>query len=1277
MEKKFASNQRKLQAIIAMILSILFIFTALSNPIIANAYEPAEHDGSGRVPASIPYVVNLNMYESNEEDASTNEEAGYLCYAASGDRCGVMFYVIDDRAHIQAIGVILDEKGTEKYDMYHTYANDSELDDAIDAQRASGVEHPISNVSYVPNVSPVLYSGGWTSVGSDVMNYLTSDAGFDISINGVPMPCPRWADYVRQVPGGGEALKRLSEPNTKWQVIVEPVSVNYLYTEDTFPSDVEKIDNVVAGGGHQSFAAGSPVPLGSWQGERYLPRVFIGTARNLLKQSNNIEPGGSQYTYKFYNKQFPYSICLSNDIEVPIFVGGGAAGYRTIHGVSLSGAIPRLSSNISIEEGIGLASIEISAISLPPIHTFDGRNTPGNTEDPDTDEGKNGPCTIKKLYYTETLYQDGTVKEDADPQYRYFERVATTETNGTTAYVSIDEEEGYEIELWKRSTENATFRTKEDMNDIHTNQSGTSSGIQRLMQMTNGNDKYLYILYKKVVVLDEEESEHDFELQESQVTKRVKFAITNEDGTSHSFSWTSPAHSPTSCSSHGGYGHHLNCSTEWDVAPVTGVAHNHAASGETSYYDCGYSYSCPTGCTINHTHHTHVNTDAGCLGYKKLKHTTLCSATCTTNHTHHYTHNINSTTCYEVCTKVWDVAPVTGVAHTHVNSCYDTPCSTFAFTDATIKLGIKLDQTSVNKAVVARKNTAVYNAPTVDIIQSNTNFGEFTRTNSGADTQSKSNFNFVTVLFRGNDKLTLADWKNNATTKSYLTNIAYDSNYNFKSANTPQGTRKAGEEYTETTGTKFINSSLDNQTTYKATVGAHGTCGSTKSYTFTKADGTSSDYTIQDIKVNIKVFWANGIGPASSGSLPSTQVAGSASFYPYIRMRYDNNTQDDVKVYVLGQRKRTVTVYDYASVSISGGDSKLAINSSQWSTHAKAQQNILAAFSGRTLTAAEQDRVKSSVLPGGATLSIAAHSNDTRQINVVTIQAYLAGNGLTHVENTEGEKTLPTDRSQLEARHESLASSVASRAASAYITQYITTGAKLNVSDMSGAQVVSPNQPFNGNGTTFSNDSKYHFNRFNDTRLNTNLSNPSYDTYTFFVNTRGEIRCVKNNTSPSEGSGRVIAEKGSDTITGGTSTMRFIAEKTGIVTALRMACVDNEGNDTDEGVNWVADGKWYNEAFDGVTYLYGTSTINVGIWDPLERTTVLDPKETPSQANKGDFFTSFNSSYFQSTINGGPTVTVGTFVNSNGQSRTLSLNFGNLYTSDVFYIPNVTTQDLK
>ena len=1200
MEKQ-SHNKFKIKYILLSILfSILFILTALNISIPLTAY--AEET------TTISQIMNLDSYSANEDDESTNEQAGYLYWAASSRRCGVMFYVVDEKGVIQTNGLIMDKAGQEEFGRYTDVALGSTpgiTGRDVTSKRiggailGAGVGSATTSIYWRDNISPVVYSGGWQANGSNSMAYLMEDSGITKLIKGQSIDLPNWAYFVCISGGGSAALEQLAKPDTKWNVIIEPVSVNYMYTNNTFANDTEDATGM-------SWTAGSPMPAGATNEDGWSPIAYIGTGYRLIDVSNNVtgQVGGGTYTYKLYNKQLPYSMCLSEDIDVAVY-GGGAVGAKATY-TGLSSSVHRIGSAREIGiEGIAMASIDITGFSIPPIHTYDeSKGTPGNTETPSEENGTSGECTIKKLYYTQKISSDGTILEEATDYHWY-------EQTGTTAYISIDAEESYEIEGWKTNGSNSSLTTKAQFNSISATHSGTSSQEITLDEATG--EKYLYILYKKTEVNPNPPDPWDFQLKESQITKRVTFLegagpANTSSLVAHAFTWTAPAPSKTSCTSHGGNGHHLNCSKTWDTEPVAGVAHTHTPS-------------CPADCN-----------------------------------------------------KEWDTAPVAGVAHSHGDSCYDTPCTSWKWTNNTTKLGITLDTSSINKAVVSKNWSITYNATTVNTITSSNKYykeNNSTRSGTGANTQSLSQFNFITVLFRGQDHLTLADWKNGGPV-SYLTNIAYDSAYNFKSANTPQGTRKSGTEYTENFTAKFVNRSPDASTTYKATVGAYGICSVTSSnYSFNDA------YTIPNIKVNIQVFWAQGISPTASGTLPSTQTAGQATFYPYIRMRYDNNTLTDRKVYVLSQSRRTVTFYDYASVGISGGDKELTINSNQWSTHSDAMNNILSKFSSRTLSTTEENRIKSSVLPGGATLSLSVNSSNTRQIVVKTIQAYLTGSGKTQVDVTGGTSTssLPTDRTQLESIHTSLVSSVSGVASQAYIAQYICTGAKLNSSEMTGAQFVQPGQEFTGNGTRFSTDSKYHFNSYTDSKLNTHVNSPSYSTYTFYTDTMGNIRCSKNNTSPSETSGTIVCTKGSNTLTGGDSVMREINTKTGVVLALRKGLVDNEGNDTE--APWAPDGKWYNEAFDGVTYLYAVSTIDIGIWDPLERNTVLDPKTTPNQSNKGDFFTEFNSSFFRSMISGGPTVNVGTFVNSNGKSRALSLNFGDLYESKVFYIPNVTTQDLK
>lgn len=757
MEKQSASNHKISRTILCVIFSILFILTALNIPITAYARYTEGIDGSGSG-ASLGQVLNLSTYSANETDESSNETAGYLYWAASGERSGIYYYVQDNYGSIRAHGVILDNAYKDKKyaDACNTTAS---FANKIGAQSILGTP----NITYDSGVSPVYYSGGWQSKGSETMAYLT-EITREISIKGVRMPCPRWAELVLKQNGGyTTVLNELSKPDTEWHVFVEPVSVDYLYTDDTF--DVETANAV-----HKDapFAAGSPKPVGSYNAKgEFTPNVYCTTASTFLRLSVRIGDTG-RYRYKFYETQLPFSLCLDHDIDSYVFTGGNSSVLVPV--TKCDKSVQRLSS-IAAHEGIAIAAIDITGFQIPPIHTYDeSKGTPGNTETPSPDKATDGDCTIKKLYYTQELAPDGTILTEAK-DYRPY-----TQTS-TTAYISIDTESEYEIEGWKTSQNSTSLNTKEQFNSITPTHTGTSS--QEILLDQDTGEKYLYILYKKTEVNPNPSQPYDFQLQQSQITKRVTFL----DGTgpantsslfTHNFTWTAPAPTQTSCQSHGGNGHHLYCDKEWDSEPV-------ASSGTPG--TVGYNPGSP------------------------------------------------------------------GVPHSHSNSCYDTPCTSFTWTDNTTSLGITLDTSSINKAVVSKNNSITYNQPAVNTITtSNKYYKDNTSTRSGTsqNTQSISNFNYITVLFRGQDHLTLADWKNGGAI-SYLTSLAYDSAYNFKSANTPQGTRKSGTEYNETFATRFINRSPDMSTTYKATVGSAGICSTTSSsYRF----DTSTALTINGIVVN-------------------------------------------------------------------------------------------------------------------------------------------------------------------------------------------------------------------------------------------------------------------------------------------------------------------------------------------------------------------------------------------------------------------------------------------
>lgn len=111
----------------------------------------------------------------------------------------------------------------------------------------------------------------------------------------------------------------------------------------------------------------------------------------------------------------------------------------------------------------------VLTMKLPPIHTYwEANGTPGDTEPPSDDNGTSGPCVIRKLYYTEKIASDGTIIEEAT-DYHYYTQTLTT------SYISIDTEEGYEIEGWKTNGSNSSLTTKAQFNSISATHSGTSS----------------------------------------------------------------------------------------------------------------------------------------------------------------------------------------------------------------------------------------------------------------------------------------------------------------------------------------------------------------------------------------------------------------------------------------------------------------------------------------------------------------------------------------------------------------------------------------------------------------------------------------------------------------------------------------------------------------------------------------------------------------------------------------------------------------------------------
>ena len=759
MEKQRISNHKISRTIICMIFSILFIFTAFPTTTQAR---PADFDGTAEScmkwdSTKHKWVYDSPMGESGQDGISIPDTAingtdtvgslapTYTYWAGDSNRCGVICYVIDlstnkiDRTYTPFIMVkSLEDSNLDPWQgMVNTARFPLRTGDIVTYSDVKARTYAVESIA------PVFWSGdSWSSNEAAVeADLLTEDATYQYKM----------LKYWKNL--GGISMSQLQElaqkvSEQKVTLAFETVSAQSFFSS-TDPDSKEQMQGCNSQQGGFSVTTST---VHSGEVIRCFTTEYGFAQHYSSKGITGLE--GSTLNWKWFQATAGSMILQESTAGINVPEGNVSIG-------SIS------SSEVSIQNN-GYAIIMLK-VSLPPIHTYDSsKGTPGNTQTPDPNDGTDGDCTIKKLYYTQELSTDGTILTEAKDYHPY------TQTS-TTAYISIDTESEYEIEGWKTSTNTTTLNTKEQFNSITPTHTGTSS--QEILLDQDNGEKYLYILYKKTEVNPNPPQPYDFQLQQSQITKRVSFMTPDANSTTqqlftHNFTWTAPAPTITSCQSHGGYGHHLGCGKS---------EHSHGSGCYTEDADGNKSLDCSTE------------------------------------------------------------------EHSHSNSCYDTPCTSFTWTDNTTSLGITLDTSSLNKAVVSKNDSITYNQPTVNTITtSNKYYKDNTSTRSGTsqNTQPISNFNYITVLFRGQDHLTLADWKNGGAI-SYLTSLAYDSAYNFKSANTPQGTRKSGTEYNETFATRFINRSPDMSTTYKATVGSAGICSTTSSsYRF------NTDFTLNDIVVN-------------------------------------------------------------------------------------------------------------------------------------------------------------------------------------------------------------------------------------------------------------------------------------------------------------------------------------------------------------------------------------------------------------------------------------------
>ena len=581
-------------------------------------------------------------------------------------------------------------------------------------------------------------------------------------------------------------------------------------------------------------------------------------------------------------------------------------------------------------------------------------------------------------------------------------------------------------------------------------------------------------------------------------------------------------------------------------------------------------------------------------------------------------------------------------------------CSNFKLLDNIISVSLKNQNVSTAPKIMVQKHgwqNVVENTSASSLAEY---WHKFRRPSNGADTSSRSGWDYVCVLWRGEDDLTVAQWKNDESTNNLMREIG------FKVANTLQGTRKTSD-FVNTFTAKFIGAYQDNSTEYGAsTASPHSNqiCTQTMNYSF-KSDTALS---LSNIKVLVKVYSGQYSRDNSNKALKKNQAeAGSITFYPYIKMRYDRNTSsyendNNQTAYVLGKYARTLNLRNAVTVKFVPEDDSntLEVQSNQWSTHTSLIKNINSLF-GTTDNAYK-------VIPGGATLNIKNRDDaKSKDVKVITYQCILEGDGKTQVDYT-GSVSGDFTEATADANHKSTVNSVVESLKQLRLELF---GNKSARKEPFSGENITKSKKFNGK--SISSDSKYNWDDFNDLYINVAEGNTSKEKYVFSADAEGNIRM----------NGEVIVTKGHGAESINNRTAKTINDKTQVVTQLVKALERNTGSDN--STTWSsADGKWYNEAFDGVTVLVSTTTINTGLWDPMERSTVFDTKLTPNQSSKENIGTSFYSFQMRtaaySDLYEGEANRVGNFMGVNVYSN---VDLTELFKTDKWFSSNITTQDLN
>lgn len=398
----------------------------------------------------------------------------------------------------------------------------------------------------------------------------------------------------------------------------------------------------------------------------------------------------------------------------------------------------------------------------------------------------------------------------------------------------------------------------------------------------------------------------------------------------------------------------------------------------------------------------------------------------------------------------------------------------------------------------------------------------------------------------------------------------------------------------------------------------------------------------------------------------STQI----KFYPYIRMTYQLPAADDddrIDVNVLSQWVSELHPSSYAEATWgSTKDLNMNIASAQWSTHQRA------------VVGSDGWQGSNKVLPGGSIFTLDTKNQNT-YASVITWQPYLEDEIANNVITAGGSSY---KLSNTVAPHDNLVDSAEKALDNWRVVQYVDKNTKAS-NAFGGLKVEAGGQSLSSLGLTgkSSTDDKYYYKPAGQGEVagqgDLDIVDTTYTEihYKVSANTEGDVKVHRKRGS----SGWVLIDtiKKNEGIEVLSTESKALDDRTKVVTNLLTVLTRNEGND--KTASWAtSDGKWYNEAFDGICYVRRETSFEVGFLDSPIRSAALDPNLTPVNKGQSDLFsTAFISQFRLNDKSDAYTSEAPGYVGKFKGQNVILPGAENMYKTRVFSIPNVNVQDLN